>query len=51
LLGQTREAHTLAEDTLTRQRRVLGEDHPNTLRTARFLAQLDKAPEDPVTGE
>jgi len=28
-----------AEDTLTRSRRVLGEDHPATQRSARSLAQ------------
>ncbi|MGW5244248.1 tetratricopeptide repeat protein, partial [Streptomyces sp. NPDC004129] len=32
------EARTLAEDTLTRQRRVLGDDHPDTLTTATNLA-------------
>ncbi|MGV9249791.1 tetratricopeptide repeat protein, partial [Streptomyces sp. NPDC003710] len=37
-LGQSEEARTLGEDTLTRRRRVLGEDHPDTLITASNLA-------------
>ena len=51
VLGRTEEARTLGEDTLTRRRRALGEDHPATLTTARFLEQLDAAREDPDTGE
>ncbi|GAA3071330.1 hypothetical protein GCM10010448_62680 [Streptomyces glomeratus] len=58
VLGRTEEARTLGEDTLTRRRRVLGEDHPDTLATASNLAidlaalgQLDAAREDPDTGE
>ncbi|MEV6023961.1 tetratricopeptide repeat protein [Streptomyces sp. NPDC052036] len=50
-LGQIEEARTLGEDTLTRRRRVQGEDHPSTLNTVRFLEQLDKAREDPDPGE
>jgi hypothetical protein len=34
-----REARTLDEDTLTRERRVLGDDHPNTLGSASNLAR------------
>jgi len=36
-LGEHEQARALAEDTLTR-RRVLGEDHPNTLNSANNLA-------------
>jgi hypothetical protein len=36
-LGQYEQAHQLAEDTLTRARRVLGDDHPDTLRSADSL--------------
>jgi hypothetical protein len=36
--GQYEGARQLAEDTLTRQRRVLGDNHPDTLRSARNLA-------------
>ena len=36
-LGEHEQARALAEDTLTR-RRVLGEDHPDTLRSAGNLA-------------
>ena len=38
-LGQHQQAHDLAQDTLTRRRRVLGEDHPNTLTSANNLAK------------
>ncbi|WP_328396438.1 tetratricopeptide repeat protein [Streptomyces sp. NBC_00390] len=34
----SRHANTLTEDTLTRRRRVLGEDHPQTLTSAYNLA-------------
>ena len=34
----TQQARALDEDTLTRRRRVLGEDHPETLRSANNLA-------------
>src|SRR4029450_1423790 len=34
-LGEYQAARELGEDTLTRYRRVLGNDHPNTLCTAR----------------
>ncbi|MEU1619100.1 tetratricopeptide repeat protein [Streptomyces sp. NPDC005722] len=37
-LGVTEQARALAEDTVARRRRVLGEDHPNTLTTASNLA-------------
>jgi hypothetical protein len=37
-LGEQEEARVLAEDTLTRMRRVLGADHPHTLRSANILA-------------
>jgi tetratricopeptide repeat protein len=37
-LGQHEQARQLAEDTLTRCRRVLGTDHPDTLRSATQLA-------------
>jgi hypothetical protein len=37
-LGEHEQACGLDEDTLTRRRRVLGEDHPNTLLTAYNLA-------------
>jgi hypothetical protein len=37
-LGQYEAARRLAEDTLARRRRVLGEDHPKTLTSARNLA-------------
>jgi len=38
LLGEYERARELAEDTLTRSRRVLGEDHPDTLFVASTLA-------------
>jgi hypothetical protein len=37
-LGQVRAARELDQDTLDRRRRVLGEDHPDTLTTANNLA-------------
>ncbi len=37
-LGQYERARLLGEDTLTRCRRVLGNDHPITLRSATYLA-------------
>jgi hypothetical protein len=37
-LGQYQQARQLGEDTLTRCRRVLGDDHPDTLRSAFILA-------------
>lgn len=39
-LGQYERARQLAEDTLTRMRRVLGDDHPDTERLARNLAAV-----------
>lgn len=42
-MGEYEPARPLEEDTLARQRRVLGEDHPDTLRTAHNLGiQLAK---------
>jgi hypothetical protein len=40
-LGKPEQARTLAEDTLTRRRRVLGDDHPDTLRAVELLQWLD----------
>ena len=37
-MGRYAEARDLSQDTLDRYRRVLGEDHPETLRTATHLA-------------
>ena len=37
-VGQHQAARELAEDTLARRRRVLGEDHPDTLTSAFILA-------------
>ncbi len=37
-LGEVRVARDLYQDTLDRRRRVLGEDHPDTRRSARNLA-------------
>ena len=36
-LGDHEQARQLQHDAFTRSRRVLGEDHPVTLRTASFL--------------
>ncbi|WP_410099268.1 tetratricopeptide repeat protein [Streptomyces sp. STR69] len=41
-MGRVEEALELGEDTLARRRRVLGEDHPDTLRTARLLDSLTR---------
>ncbi|MBV9142452.1 MAG: tetratricopeptide repeat protein, partial [Pseudonocardiales bacterium] len=38
-VGQYESARQLGEDTLARCRRVLGEDHPHTLRSANNLAR------------
>ncbi|MEU1842412.1 FxSxx-COOH system tetratricopeptide repeat protein [Micromonospora sediminicola] len=38
LLGQYQQTHDLDEDTLTRRRRILGDDHPDTLTSAHNLA-------------
>jgi tetratricopeptide (TPR) repeat protein len=38
-LGDYERARTLDEDTLARRRRVLGEDHPNSLASASNLAR------------
>ncbi|HEY6425444.1 MAG TPA: tetratricopeptide repeat protein, partial [Pseudonocardiaceae bacterium] len=37
-LGEYAPARELHEDTLTRRRQVLGDDHPDTLRSAHNLA-------------
>jgi hypothetical protein len=37
-LGQVQAARDLDEDTLERRRRILGQDHPDTLRSAYNLA-------------
>ena len=37
-LGEYQQAHALDEDTLARPRRVLGDDHPDTLTSANNLA-------------
>src|SRR5258705_13994636 len=37
-VGEPQAARELAEDTLARRRRVLGEDHPDTLTSAFILA-------------
>ncbi|MGH3834828.1 MAG: tetratricopeptide repeat protein [Pseudonocardiaceae bacterium] len=37
-MGQYEQAGQLAQDTLTHSRRVLGDDHPDTLRSANHLA-------------
>ena len=37
-LGEREQARALDEDTLTRRRRILGEDHPDTLDSADNLA-------------
>jgi hypothetical protein len=36
-LGEVRAARDLDQDTFDRRRRVLGEDHPDTLRSGRNL--------------
>jgi hypothetical protein len=38
-LGEHDEARILTEDTLSRRRRILGDDHPDTLRTAAASAE------------
>jgi hypothetical protein len=39
-VGQYEQACQLGEDTLARMRRVLGEEHPDTLRLIRSLAAV-----------
>jgi len=39
-LGEFQAARELDEDTLTRSRRVLGDDHPRTLSTASNLVEV-----------
>ena len=41
--GDHRAARDLFEDTLTRQRRVLGDYHPNTADTAKVLEAIRRA--------
>ncbi|WP_285223066.1 tetratricopeptide repeat protein [Frankia nepalensis] len=41
-LGDHQAARTLAEDTLARHRRVLGDDHPDTLHSERVLDWVQK---------
>jgi hypothetical protein len=40
-LGEHEQARALAEDTVARRRRVLGDDHPDTRRYVEFLQELD----------
>jgi Tetratricopeptide repeat len=40
LLGKMQAARDLAQDTLDRRRRVLGQDHPGTLQSANHLAMI-----------
>ncbi|MEV5430571.1 tetratricopeptide repeat protein [Streptomyces sp. NPDC052701] len=49
--GQVEQARALAEDTLARRRRVLGEDHPDTLATARLLEGLEQPAVEPRRAE
>jgi hypothetical protein len=51
-LGQFEPARQFGEDTLTRMRRVLGDDHPHTLRAARNFADTISqiVQEDPMRG-
>ena len=44
--GQYRQAHTLIEQTLTSRRRVLGDDHPNTLSSMDNLATVRRKLEE-----
>ena len=41
-LGEHERARALAEDTLTRSRRVLGDDHADIRRSVAFLQWLDE---------
>jgi hypothetical protein len=50
VLGETQAARELDEDTLTRRRRVLGEDHPDTLASATNLAVNLRALGETETG-
>ncbi len=43
-LGEVQAARDLAQDTLDRRRRILGEDHPATLTSADNLAADLRAP-------
>jgi len=43
-MGRYTEAPDLDQDTLDRSRRVLGDDHPNTLRFANNLTSYVGAP-------
>jgi len=51
VLGETQAARELDEDTLTRKRRTLGEDHPDTLASASNLANDLRALGEPQAGE
>ena len=42
----TQATRELEEDTIARRRRVLGEDHPDTLRSAASLQALQGDPDD-----
>lgn len=42
-MGEYGKARDLSEDTLARRRRILGEDHPDTLRSASNLAEDRRA--------
>ena len=50
-VGRVREACVLGEETLERRRRVLGEDHPDTRRTAVWVEGLVKGQGEPGAGE
>ncbi|MBE3205727.1 MULTISPECIES: tetratricopeptide repeat protein [Parafrankia] len=41
-LGHHQAARELDEDTLTRQRRILGPDHSHTLTTTRLISWIDE---------
>lgn len=50
-VGRVGEARVPGEETLERRPRVLGEDHPETRRTAAWLAELGAEQEEPRSGE
>lgn len=49
-VGRVGETRVLGEETLERRLRVLGEDHPETRRTATWLAELGAEQEEPSVG-
>ena len=49
-VGRVGEARVLGEETLEGRRRVLGEGHPDTQKTACGLASLGEEPETPGAG-